>query len=177
MMKVYKGKKSNLKVTSLVLLSFIALILLIFFGTKRGFFAWSVMILLFLMCIPTYKGMILRITMDDKKLRIIRPFSWQTLNLSKIAFCAVHEIGEGRSTLFVFTKYKLAGKERVKGIKTDIPFEEVAKVVSESGKINDFKINFSKAFKIPVSLVENGDELKEKLLEYVDGHYYIAVNN
>jgi len=36
-MKVYKGKKSNLKVTSLVLLSFIALILLIFLAPKEDF--------------------------------------------------------------------------------------------------------------------------------------------
>ncbi|SHI81790.1 hypothetical protein [Lutispora thermophila] len=176
-MTVYKGKASNLKGTSLVMLGFIAMILIIYFFTERGFLPWFFIISLALMCIPVYGGMILKITMDEKKVVIRRPLSWKTLKLSQIAFCAVHDIGEGKSTLFVFVKYKWGNDYRIKGVKSTMSYDEIIKALKKGGRIQDLKVNFNKAVKVPVSLVENGDELKERILDCVEGHHFNAVNN
>jgi len=175
-MTIYKGKASNLKGTSLVMLGFIAMILIIFFFTKRGFLPWFFIISLSLMCMSVYGGMILSITMDDEKVVIRRPLSWKTLKLSQIAFCAIHDIGEGKSTLFVFVKQKWGSDYRIKGVKSSMPYEEIVEALKKGGRIQDFKVNFNKAVKVPVSLVENGDELKERILDCVEGHHYKATN-
>lgn len=175
-MTIYKGKRSNLKGTSLVMLGFIAMILIIYFFTERGFLPWFFIISLSLMCIPTYGGMILSISMDENKVVIKRPISRKTLKLSQIAFCAVHDIGEGKSTLFVFVKQKWGSGYRIKGVKSSMTYEEIIKALSKGGRIQDFKVNFNKTVKVPVSLVENGEELKERILDCVEGHHYKAVN-
>jgi len=167
-MTIYKGKKRNLKTTGIVFLSFVAMILALLLFTQRGFFPWLFTVLLILMCIPTYSGMILNIKMDENKLEINRPFSRQTLKISSIAFCAVHDIGEGQSILYIFPKQKWAGREKIKGIKTNMSYEEAVEALSKGGRVEGLKVNFNKAFKVPVSLVENGDELKERILDKVD---------
>ncbi|WP_372996072.1 hypothetical protein [Lutispora sp.] len=176
-MTIYKGKKRNLKITGIVFFCFVAMILTLLLFTERGFFPWLFTVFLLLMCIPTYSGMILSIKMDENKLVIRRPFSWQTLKISNIAFCAVHDIGEGQSTLYIFPKQKWAGRESIKGIKTTMSYEEAVEALSKGGRIQDFKVNFSRAFKVPVSLVENGDELKEKILDCVDELHYKVFSN
>lgn len=174
-MTVYQGKKGNLKYTSITILSFIVLILIIFFYTKRGFLPWFFMISLFLMMFPTYKGMILKISMDDIKIIVSRPLGREIINISDIAFCAVHDIGEGKSTLYVFLKKKWGKSYKIKGIKSKMPYEETMKALSKGGRLEGIQVNFNRAAKIPVALVENGDELKEKILDSVDMHHYNAI--
>ena len=174
-MTVYKGNKNTIKWAGVTLLAFIGMILMIYFFTKRGFMPWFFMGSLFLMCIPTYQGMIISISIDENEVVIRRPISWQTLKLSNVAFTAVHEIGEGKSVLFVFTKQKWGSSYRIKGIRSKLTFEESMEALSKGGRIQDFKVNFSLATKIPVSMVENGEELKERILDSVDAHHCKAV--
>lgn len=174
-MTVYLGKKDNLKYTSIAFLSFIALILILFFFTKRGFFPWFFMISLFLMMIPTYKGMVSKISMDENKIIISRPLSREIINIPHIAFCAVHNIGEGKSTLYVFLRKKKGESYRIKGIKSQKSYEEIMEALSKGGRPEGIQVNFNKAAKVPVALVENGDELEEKILDSVDMHHYNAV--
>lgn len=176
-MTVYKGKKSTLKWTGITILSFIGLIFIIYFFTKRGFLPWFFMISLFLMCIPAYNGMIVNISIDESKVVIRRPLSWKTLKISRIAFCAVHDIGEGKSLLFVFTIQGSGHSKSIKGIKSKMPYEETMKALEKGGRIQDVKVNFNKAVKVPVSMVENGEELKKRILDSVDAHHYKAVNS
>lgn len=174
-MWVYQGKKGNLKATSIVTLSCIAIILLLFFFTKRGFFPWFFIISLFLIIIPSYKGMILKISMDEDRIIISRPLSHELIKIPDISFCAVHDIGEGNSTLYVFLRKKSGQTYRIKGIKSEKTYEEIMEALSKGGRPEGVKVNFNKASKIPVSLVENGNELKEKILDSVDAHHYNAV--
>lgn len=174
-MTVYQGKKENLKYTSITILSFIVIILVLFFFTKRGFWSWFFIVSLALMALPTYKGIIIKITMDDMRVIIKRPISRETINISDIAFCAVHDIGEGKSTLYVFLKKKWGNSYKIKGIKSKMPYEEIMEALSKGGRPEGIQVNFNKASKIPVALVENGDELKEKILDSVDMHHYNAV--
>ncbi|NLM44897.1 MAG: hypothetical protein GX201_12950 [Clostridiales bacterium] len=174
-MKVYKGNRKSMMMAGLSLLCFIGLILLIFFFTKRGFLAWAFMFFLFIMCVPAYNGMIVSISIDEKKVVIRRPLSWQKINLSQAAFCAVHDIGEGKSLLFVFVRQKWRKGHGIKGIKSDMSYEEVLDALSKGGRVKDIKVNFNKAIKVPVAMVENGDELKERILDSIDAHHLKAV--
>ncbi|MPN49334.1 hypothetical protein SDC9_196952 [bioreactor metagenome] len=47
--------------------------------------------------------------------------------------------------------------------------------LSKGGRVQDLKVNFNKAVKVPVSMVENGEELKERILNSVDAHHCKAV--
>lgn len=174
-MTVYQGKKENLKYTSITILCFIAIIFILFFFTKRGFWSWFFMISLALMVFPTYRGMIIKITMDDMRVIIKRPISREIISISDISFCAVHNIGEGKSTLYVFLKKKWGKNYKIKGIKSKMPYEEIMEALSKGGRPEGIQVNFNKASKIPVALVENGDELKGKILDSVDMHHYNAV--
>lgn len=174
-MTIYLGKKDNFKYTSIAFLSFMALILILFFFTKRGFFPWFFMISLFLMMIPTYKGMVSKISMDENKIIISRPLSREIIDISHIAFCAVHDIGEGKSTLYVFLRKKKGESYKIKGIKSQKSYEEIMEALSKGGRPEGIQVNFNKAAKVPVALVENGDELEEKILDSVDMHHYNAV--
>ncbi|MDD2482384.1 MAG: hypothetical protein WCY24_08390 [Lutispora sp.] len=176
-MTVYKGNKNTIKWAAITLLTFIGMILMIYFFTGRGFFPWFLIASLLLMCIPTYQGMIISISIDENKLVIRRPISWQTLKLSNVAFTAVHEIGEDKSVLFVFTKQKWGSSYRIKGIRSKMSYEESMEALAKGGRIQDFKVNFNLATKVPVSMVENGEELKERILDSVDAHHCKAVYN
>ncbi|NLN49611.1 MAG: hypothetical protein GX154_11130 [Clostridiales bacterium] len=173
-MTIYPGKKGNLKGTSLVVLTIIAIILSIFFFTKRGVFAWFIMICLAFLIPLVYKGMILKITLYDNRIVILRPISRQTIKIADIAFCAVHDIGEGNFTLYSFMKNKKNGDVKITGIKSDKSYDEVLKTMKKGGKLEGIQINFNKADKIPIALVENSDELKEKILDNVDIQHYDA---
>lgn len=174
-MTVYKGNRKSMMLAGISLLCFIGLMLLIFFFTKRGFLPWFFIFVLFIMCVPAYNGMVLSISMDEKKVVIRRPLSWQTINLSRAAFCAVHDIGEGKSLLFVFVKQKWGKGHGIKGIKSSLSYEEVMDALSKGGRVEDLKVNFNKAVKVPVAMVENGDELKERILDSIDAHHMKAV--
>ena len=176
-MTVYKGYKSTLKWTGITLLSFIGLILLIYFFTSRGFLPWFFMVSLLLMCIPTYQGMIMSISIDDEKVVVRRLLNQQTIKLAQAAFCAVHDIGEGKTLLFIFTRQKWGGGHRIRGIKAKMSYEEVMDALSKGGRVQDLKVNFNKAVKVPVSMVENGEELKERILDSIDAHHCKAVYN
>lgn len=173
-MTVYPGKKGNLRGTSLVVLTITAIILSIFFFTKRGIFAWFIMICLAFLIPLVYKGMILKITLYDDRIVIRRPLSWQTIKIADIAFCAVHDIGEGNFTLYSFMKVKKKDDIKIIGIKSDKPYDEVMKTMKKGGKLDGVQINFNKADKIPIALVENSSELKEKILDNVDIQHYDA---
>lgn len=173
-MTVYRGKKGNLKGTSLVALTIIAIILLIFFLTKRGVFAWFMMVCLALLIPSIYKGMILKITLDDNRIIIRRPLSWHTIKISDIAFCAVHDIGEGNYTLYTFIKKKQGQTMKIEGVKSEKPYEEVMEALRKGGRPEGVQISFNKATKIPIALVENSNELKEKILDNVDIQQYNA---
>lgn len=174
-MTLYKGNRKTMMLAGISLLCFIALILIIYFFTERGFLPWFFMIILFFMCIPAYNGMIVSISMDDKKVVIRRPLSFQTINLSQAAFCAVHDVGEGKSLLFVFIRQRWGKGHRIKGIKSRLSYEEVIDALSKGGRVQDLKVNFNRAVKVPVSMVENGDELKERILDSIDRRHCKAV--
>lgn len=173
-MLVYPGKKGNLKGTFLVALTIIAIILSIFIFTKRGVFAWFIMACLAMLLPLVYKGMILSIKLDDKKIIITRPLSWQKIKISNIAFCAVQDIGEGNFTLYSFLKEKKKDGIKIIGIKSEKTYDEVLKAMRKGGKLEGIQVNFNKAEKIPIALVENSDDLKEKILDNVDIEHYNA---
>lgn len=173
-MTVYPGKKGNLRGTSLVVLTIVAIILSIYFFTKRGVFAWFIMICLAFLIPLVYKGMILKITLYDNRIVIRRPVSKQTIKITDIAFCAVHDIGEGNFTLYSFMKVKTKDDIKITGIKSDKSYDEVMKTMKKGGKLEGVKINFNKADKIPIALVENSNDLKERILDNVDIQHYDA---
>lgn len=170
-MIVCRGKASNLRGTLLVVLTVIGIIALIFTFTKRGVFAWFIMICLALLISLVYKGMILKISLDENRIVITRPLSRQKIKLSDIAFCAVHDIGEGNFTLYTFMKKGHGNGISITGVKSEKPYEEVMDTMRRGGKLEGVQINFNKATKIPIALVENSDELKEKILDNVDIHH------
>lgn len=173
-MIVYPGKKGNLRGTFLVVLTIIAIISSIFFFTKRGVFAWFLMICLASLITLVYKGMILKISLCEDRIVIRRPLSWQTIKIADIAFCAVHDIGEGKFTLYSFIKEKRKDCTKIIGVKSEKSYDEVLKAMRKGGKLEGIQINFNKAEKIPIALVENSDDLKEKILDNVDIQQYNA---
>lgn len=173
-MVICRGKKGNLKGTTLVVMTILAIISLIFIFTKRGVFAWFLMIILALLLPLVYKGMILKIKLDKNKIVIIRPLSWQTIKLKDVAFCAVHDIGEGNFTLYAFMKNIHGNDIKITGVKTEKSYDEVLTAMNKGGKLEGIQINFNKAAKIPIALVEDSEELKEKILDNVDIHHYNA---
>ncbi len=170
-MVVCRGKAGNLKGTFLVALTIIAIIASILIFTKRGVFAWFIVICLGFLIPLVYKGMVLKISLDENKIVITRLLSWQRIKLSDIAFCAVHDIGEGNFTLYTFMKEKRGNDIRIIGVKSEKTYDEVMETMKRGGKLDGVQINFNKATKIPIALVENSDELKEKILDNVDIHH------
>ncbi len=173
-MTSYKGKAGNLRGTLLVTLTIIAIIGSIFYFTKRGVFAWFLMICLALLISLVYKGMVLKISVDDNRIIISRPLSRQVIKLKDVAFCAVHDIGEGECTLYTFIRRNQGKNIGITGVKSEKPYEEIMETLRKGGKLEGVQINFNKASKIPIALVENNNELKEKILDHVDIHHYNA---
>lgn len=124
-----------------------------------------------------YKGMVLKIIVDNEKVQIFKPLGKKTIKYSNIAFCMVHGIDETDSIIYAFVKKKVGNKTGVRGIKQKISFEEAVKVINKSEGSIDFDINFNMAEKITVSLVQNGDELKNEILCTLGGHQKRILNN
>lgn len=176
-MKTYQGKSKSLNglgIAIVIMTAAIAgmLILIGINGITIVISAFTALIISFL-----YKGMILKITVDKEQVVIYKPLGRKIIKFTNIAFCMVHGINETDSIIYAFVKKKSGNKTRVKGIKQDISFEEVVKIINKSSEHVDLDINFNMAEKIPVSLVLNTEELKSEILTILGGHQKRILNN
>jgi hypothetical protein len=121
--------------------------------------------------------MVLKITVDSEKVQIYKPLGRKTIKFSNIAFCMVHGIDETDSIIYAFVKRKIGKKTGVKGIKQNVSFEEVVKIINRSSENIDLDINFNMAERITVSLVQNSEELKNEILTTLGGHQKRILNN
>lgn len=172
-MTKYKGRWDAIKGPLLVFSIMIVMILIIYFFIPKGFFTYFFIVLLLLFIPLTYSGLILNIIVDDKKLVVVRPLTRTTVKYEDVALCAVHCIEEGKYLIYAFVKQRYRKGYTVKGVKPRLPFEEVVKMASKNENIN-LDINFSRAKKIPVSFVENCEELKDRFLMEV-GKYHVKI--
>lgn len=169
-MTKYKGRWDAIKGPLLIFTVMMALILTIYFLIPKGFLTYFFIVLLLFFTPLTYSGLILSINIDDKKLVVVRPFSRMTVKFENVALCAVHCIEEGKYLIYAFVKMKDFKGYTVKGVKPRLAFEEVIKISSRDENI-DLDVNFNRAKKIPVSFVENGEELKDRFLMEVGKHH------
>jgi len=170
-MTVYKGRTEAIRGPLIVLAIMISLMLLIYFAFPKGFFTYFFIVLLALFVPLVYSGLILRITIDDKKLVIVRPLTRVVVRFEDVALCAVHTIEEGKHIIYAFVKQRYRGIYSVKGVKPKLPFEEIVKMSEREEDYVDLDVNFNRAKKIPVSFVENGEELKDRFLREVGKHH------
>jgi hypothetical protein len=166
----YKGKSKTLSGLGIAIAALTIIILAIlltvgFSGLPAVFVALIALVISFL-----YKGMIIKITLDNDKVTVYRPLGRKSIRFSDIAFCMVHGIDETDSIIYAFIKKRTGGTNRVRGVKQNLSFEEVIKAVNKSEGNIDFDINFNMAEKIPVSFVENAEDLKKGILETLGGH-------
>jgi len=176
-MKTYQGKSKSLSGLGIaigVIAAFILGLLIIV-----GVSAITIVVTLFAALIISflYKGMILKITVDKEKVVIYKPLGKKTILFANIAFCMVHGINDSESIIYAFVKKKAGKKTRVKGIKQDISFEEVVKIINRSHENIDLDINFNMAERIPVSLVQDTETLKNDILDTLGGHQKRILNN
>ena len=117
-----------------------------------------------------YSGFILKITIDDNFIRIYRPGLTQSIAIGDIAFCAIHDLADGKSLVYCFTRKRWFGRDGVTGIKSKQGFDSIVMMLmDDNGNFEtDLDINFHRAKKIPVSFVEDGDQLKNLILKAVD---------
>lgn len=169
-MTKYKGRWDAIKGPLIVITVMIAMILAIYFLMPKGFFAYFFIVLLLFFTPLAYSGLVLSINVDDKKLVIVRPFSRTTVKFENVALCAVHCIEDGKYLVYAFVKMRDFKGYTVRGIKPRLPFEEVIKISSRDEKV-DLDVNFNRAKKIPVSFVENSEELKDRFLMEVGKHH------
>lgn len=172
-MTEYKGHWDAIKGPLVVLSSIIAIVLIIYLFIPHGFWAYFFIVLLLLFVPLTYAGLVLTITIDEKKLVVVRPLTRMTVKFEDVALCAVHCVEEGKYLIYAFVKQRYRGGYTVKGIKPKLPFDEIVKMSSKNENI-DLDINFSRAKKIPVSFVENCEELKDRFLMEV-GKYHVRI--
>ncbi len=169
----YKGRWDAIKGPLVVLSVIIAIVLVIWFFIQKGFLAYFFIALLLLFVPLTYSGLVLKIKINEERLIIIRPFTRVTVKFEDVALCAVHCIDEGKYLIYAFVKQRYRRGYTVKGIKPRLPFDEVVKMASREDDIN-LDINFNRAKKIPVSFVENGEELKDRFMMEV-GKYHVKI--
>ncbi|MGE5632735.1 MAG: hypothetical protein ACM3TR_16835 [Caulobacteraceae bacterium] len=173
-MTEYKGRKDAVRGPSIVLGIIILMVLVIYFLIPKGFFTYFFIVLLLAFVPLTYSGIILKITIDDKKLVVVRPLSRLTVKFEDVALCAVHCLEEGSYLIYAFVKERYKGGYTVKGIRPRLPFDEVVRLASKENENIDFDVNFNRAKKIPVSFVEDGDALKDRFLMEV-GKYHVRI--
>lgn len=169
-MTKYKGRWDAIKGPLLVLVLMIAMILIIYFLIPKGFFTYFFIVLLLFFLPLVYSGLVLSINLDDKKLIVVRPFTRTSVKFSDVAICAVHCIEEGKYLLYAFVRKRDSKGYTVRGIKPRLPFEEVIRISTQEENV-DLDVNFNRAKKIPVSFVENSEELKERFLMEVGRHH------
>lgn len=172
-MTEYKGRWEAIRGPLIMLLILITLAAIIYFFIPHGFWVYFFIVLLLLFVPLTYSGIILKITINEKKLVVIRPFTRTSVQFEDVALCAVHCIEEGKHLIYAFVKQRCRRGYTVKGIRPKLPFDEVVKMASKDQDI-DFDINFNMAKKIPVSFVHGGEELKDRFLMEV-GKYHVKV--
>jgi len=165
----YKGRWEAIRGSLIVTAALIALITCIYVLVPHGFWAYFFIGLLLLFIPTAYSGLILKITMDEKKIVVVRPFTRVTVKFEDVALCAVNCVGDGKYLIYAFVKQRYRGGYTVKGIKPKLPFDEVIKM-SLKEECLDLDVNFNRAKKIPVSFVENGEELKDRFLLEVGKH-------
>ena len=108
---------------------------------------------------------------------IYKPLGAKKIRFANIAFCMIHGIDETDSIVYAFVKKKRGNRTGVKGIKQDLSFEEVVRAINKAHENIDVDMNFNMAERIPVSLVENTEELKQEILHTLGGHQKKILNN
>ncbi|MDF2840210.1 MAG: hypothetical protein K0Q99_982 [Clostridia bacterium] len=176
-MSTYKGKSKSLYGLGIAIgiLTAIILGMLIIVGVKGITLIVTALVALIISFL--YKGMIVKIVVDKEKIMIYKPLGKKTIQFSNVAFCMVHGIDETDSIIYAFVKKKFGKEAGVKGIKQNISFDEVVRIINKSGDNLDLDINFNMADRIPVSLVENTEELKSEILTMLGGHQKKILNN
>ncbi len=167
-MTEYKARPEAIKGPAVMLAIMVALLLTIFFFFPKGFLTYFLMGLILIFVPLAYSGVILKITMDDKKIVVVRPFSRLTVRIEDIAFCAVHGLDDGRHLVYAFVKRRHKGMDCVRGVKQKKPFGEIIREASKDDGCVDLDINFNMAKKLPVSFVEDAEALKDRILEAVN---------
>lgn len=176
-MKEYQGKPKALLGLGIAIGVMSAIILGTFIIVGPNIFTILLAAFLALIISFLYKGMVLKIIIDNEKIQILKPLGRKTIKFSNIAFCMVHGIDETDSIIYAFVKKKIGKETGVKGIKQKISFEEAVKIINKSEDSIDFDINFNMAEKITVSFVQNSDELKNEILTTLGGHQKRILNN
>lgn len=169
-MTEYRGRREAIRGPSIIISVLIASIALIYFFAPHGFWAYFFIILLLLFIPIAYSGLILKITINEKKIIVVRPLTRVTIKFEHVALCAVHCVENGKYLIYAFVKQRYRQGYTVKGIKPKLPFDEVVKM-SSKGECLDLNVNFNRAKRIPVSFVENGEELKDRFLMEVGKHH------
>lgn len=172
-MTEYRGCRDSVKGPLIVLSLIIAIVLIIYLFIPHGFWAYFFIVLLLLFVPLTYSGLVLKITIDERKLTVVRPLTRTTVKFENVALCAVHCIEDGKYLIYAFVKQRYHGGYSVKGVKPKLPFDEVVRM-SLKGDNMDLDINFNRAKKIPISFVENSEELKDRFLREV-GKYHVRI--
>lgn len=170
-MTEYKGRWDAIKGPLVVLGILISLALIIYLFFPLGFFSYFFIALLLVFVPLAYSGIILKITIDDKRLVVVRPLTRVTVRFEDVALCAVHTIEEGKYLIYAFVKEKHRGIYTVRGVRPKLPFEEVVKMATKEEGYVDLDMNFSRSKKLPVSFVENNEELKDRFLMEVGKHH------
>ncbi len=166
----YKGRWDSIRGPLVVFSVMIAMILLIYFFIPKGFFTYFFIVLLLFFTPLAYSGLVLSINMDAKKLVIVRPFTRTVVRYENVALCAVHCIEEDKYLIYAFVKARDFKGYTVRGIKPRLPFEEVVRMSAKDDYV-DLDVNFNRAKKIPVSFVNNSEELKDRFLMEVGKHH------
>jgi len=166
----YKGRWEAIRGPLIVIAALIVLITFIYVFVPRGFWAYFFIGLLLLLIPIAYSGLILKIAINEKKIIVVRPFTRVSVKFEDVALCAVHCVGDGKHLIYAFVKQRYHGGYTVKGIRPKLPFDEVVKR-SLKEECLDLDVNFNRAKKIPVSFVENGEELKDRFLLEVGKHH------
>lgn len=169
-MTEYKGNWDAIKGPLIMLSVLTFLVAYIYFFLTHGFWAYFFIVILLLFVPLAYSGLILKITINEKKLVVVRPLSRTSVKFEDVALCAVHCIEEGKFLIYAFVKQRYKRGYSVKGIKPKLPFDEIVKIANKDENI-DLDINFNKAKKIPVSFVQGGAELKDRFLLEVGKHH------
>ncbi|HYE09907.1 MAG TPA: hypothetical protein VEF53_06995 [Patescibacteria group bacterium] len=176
-MKEYQGKSKALMGLGIAIVVLGAIILGILIIVGLNWVTGLIIAFIAFIISFLYKGMVLRITVDSEKVQIYKPLGRKTIKFSNIAFCMVHGIDETDSIIYAFVKRKIGKKTGVKGIKQNVSFEEVVKIINRSSENIDLDINFNMAERITVSLVQNSEELKNEILTTLGGHQKRILNN
>ncbi len=166
-MEIYKGAKNSIKGPIIAVIIITALIVGTLYLLQLTFAGILVSLLLFMLWMFAYKGIILKITIDENRIVVVRPLTRTSLRLDDIVFCAVHGIDENSSLVYAFIKKKAQGITTVRGIKPVKPFEEIIRIISDEEAKAELDVNFNMAAKIPVAFVEKGEELKDIILAKV----------